>query len=150
MCLNINYLIEGVDNPNSTIGGALQSFNLEAVQEFKVQTQQYKAEFGRSTAGVLTVVTKGGTNNLEGSLFEYGRRRSLNAITETEKLNGLPKGDYKRDQYGFSLGGPIVKDKAHFFATWEHTKKATSYSTDPAVFPPLTGQAFPLPLKPDQ
>jgi len=146
---NMNYLIDGGDNTDDTIGGALQNFNLEAVQEFKVQTQQYKAEFGRSTAGVLTVVTKGGTNDLSGSAFEYGRRRSLNAITETEKLNDLPKGDYKRDQYGFSLGGPIVRDKAHFFVTWEHTKKDTSFSVDPDVFPQFTGQSFPLPLKND-
>ncbi|HEV2719508.1 MAG TPA: TonB-dependent receptor, partial [Thermoanaerobaculia bacterium] len=146
---NMNYLIDGGDNTDDTIGGALQNFNLEAVQEFKVQTQQYKAEFGRSTAGVLTVVTKGGTNDLSGSAFEYGRRRSLNAITETEKLNGLPKGDYKRDQYGFALGGPIVKDKAHFFVTWEHTKKDTSFSVDPDIFPQYAGQSFPLPLKND-
>jgi len=146
---NMNYLIDGGDNTDDTIGGALQNFNIESVQEFKVQTQQYKAEFGRSTAGVLTVVTKGGTNDLSGSVFEYGRRRSLNSITETEKLNGLPKGDYKRDQYGFALGGPIVKDKAHFFVTWEHTKKDTAYSTDTDVFPALAGQSFPLPLKND-
>lgn len=146
---NMNYLIDGGDNTDDTIGGALQNFNLEAVQEFKVQTQQYKAEYGRSTAGVLTVVTKGGTNDLSGSLFEYGRRRSLNSITETEKLSGLPKGDYKRDQYGFALGGPIVKDKAHFFVTWEHTKKDTAFSVDPDIFPQYSGQSFPLPLKND-
>jgi len=146
---NMNYLIDGGDNTDDTIGGALQNFNIEAVQEFKVQTQQYKAEFGRSTAGVLTVVTKGGTNDLSGSLFEYGRRRSLNTLTETEKLNGDPKGEFKRDQYGFALGGPIVKDKAHFFATWEHTKKDTTFSVDPDTFPQYKGQQFPLPLKND-
>jgi len=146
---NMNYLIDGGDNTDDTIGGALQNFNLDAVQEFKVQTMQYKAEYGRSTGGVLTVVTKGGTNTFEGSAYEYARRRSLNSLTETERLGGLPKGDYKRDQYGFSLGGPIVKDKAHFFATWEHTKKDTSYSTDPDVFPQFAGQSFPLPLKND-
>src|ERR1041385_8894796 len=146
---NMNYLIDGGDNTDDTIGGALQNFNIEGVQEFKIQTQQYKAEFGRSTAGVLTVVTKGGTNDLQGSVFEYGRRRAFNAQTESEILNGDPKGDYKRDQYGFSLGGPIVRDKAHFFVTWEHTKKDTAFSVDRDVFPQFAGQSFPLPLKND-
>jgi outer membrane receptor for ferrienterochelin and colicin len=147
---NMNYLIDGGDNSDDTIGGALQNFNLEAVQEFKVQTQQYKAEYGRSTGGVLTVVTKGGTNDWSGSAYEYARRKGLNERTETEKLNGDPKSDYKRDQYGFAFGGPIVKDKAHFFATWEHTKKDTAYvvNTSGAV-PEFDGQSFPIPLKND-
>jgi carboxypeptidase family protein/TonB-dependent receptor-like protein len=147
---NMNYLIDGGDNTDDTIGGALQNFNLDAVQEFKVQTQQYKAEFGRSTGGVLTVVTKGGTNRLEGSVFGYFRNKSLNSITESEKIAGIPKQDYRRDQYGFSLGGPIVKDRAHYFGTWEHTKKNTSYTVDSGgSFPEFDGKSYPLPLKND-
>src|SRR5258708_5055653 len=125
---NMNYLIDGGDNTDDTIGGALQNFNLEAVQEFKIQTQQYKAEFGRSTGGVLTVVTKGGTNDLEGSVFEYARRRSLNEESTAEKnadtaaaaagLTKPAKQAYKRDQFGGSICGPIVKARAHFFATF--------------------------------
>ena len=61
---NVNFLVDGGDNTDDTIGGALQNFNLESVQEFNIQTQQYKAEYGRSTGGVLTVVTKTGTNEL--------------------------------------------------------------------------------------
>ena len=147
---NMNYLIDGGDNTDDTIGGALQNFNLEAVQEFKVQTQQYKAEFGRSTGGVLTVVTKGGTNNLQGSLFEYARRRSLNEETQSEKSAGIGKQPYKRDQYGGSIGGPIVRDKAHFFITAERTKKNTAYTVDSGgAFPEFDGKAFSLPLQND-
>jgi len=147
---NMNYLIDGGDNTDDTIGGALQNYNLEAVQEFKVQTQQYKAEFGRSTGGVLTVVTKGGTNDLQGSVFGYFRRKSLNSITESEKLAGIPKQDYKRDSYGGSIGGPIVRDRAHFFGTWEHTKKNTAYTVNSGgSFPEFDGKSYPLPLKND-
>lgn len=64
---NVNFIIDGGDNTDDTIGGALQNFNLEAVQEFKIQTMQYKAEYGRSSGGVLTVVTKTGTNEFKGS-----------------------------------------------------------------------------------
>jgi hypothetical protein len=62
---NVNFLVDGGDNTDDTIGGALQNFNIDAVQEFTIQTQQYKAEYGRTTGGVLTVVTKTGTNDLE-------------------------------------------------------------------------------------
>jgi len=62
---NVNFIIDGGDNTDDTIGGALQNFNLEAVQEFKIQTMQYKAEYGRSSGGVLTVVTKTGTNEFK-------------------------------------------------------------------------------------
>src|SRR5436190_3460775 len=114
---NVNYLIDGGDNTDDTIGGALQNFNLEAVQEVKIQTMQYKAEFGRSSGGVLTVVTKSGTNDFRGSVLGFFRDKSLNEKTESERLAGVPKSDYKRKQYGASLGGPIVRDLAHFFGT---------------------------------
>ncbi|HEY4590327.1 MAG TPA: carboxypeptidase-like regulatory domain-containing protein, partial [Thermoanaerobaculia bacterium] len=73
---NVNYIIDGGDNTDDTIGGALQNFNLEAVQEFKIQTMQYKAEFGRSSGGVLSVVTKTGTNDFDGSLYGFFRDKS--------------------------------------------------------------------------
>src|SRR6185295_10093971 len=83
---NVNFIIDGGDNTDDTNGGALQNFNLESVQEFNIQTQQYKAEYGRSTGGVLTVVTKSGTNKLEGSAWGFYRKDSLASKTETEKL----------------------------------------------------------------
>ena len=119
---NVNFLIDGGDNTDDTIGGALQNFNIEAVQEFKIQTMAYKAEYGRTSGGVLSVVTKSGTNEFAGSAYEFYRAKSLNAETESEKLAGIGKQPYKRDQYGASLGGPIVKDKAFFFATVEKTE----------------------------
>jgi hypothetical protein len=111
---NVNYLIDGGDNTDDTIGGALQNFPLEAVQEFKIQTQQYKAEYGRTTGGILSVVTKTGTNDFAGSAYGFFRDKGLNSETESEKnsekAGGVGKQDYKRKQYGVSFGGPIVKD----------------------------------------
>jgi len=92
---NVNYLVDGGDNTDDTIGGALQNFNLESVQEFNIQTQQYKAEYGRSTGGVLTVVTKTGTNDIAGSAWGFFRDDSLNSQTEAEKIGcfgPLPSG----------------------------------------------------------
>src|SRR5205085_807709 len=147
---NVNFLVDGGDNTDDTIGGALQNFNIEAVQEFNIQTQQYKAEYGRTTGGVLTVVTKTGTNNYEGSAYEFYRDKSLNEKTTHEKENGDAKSPYRRDQYGASFGGPIIKDRAHFFVTGERTKRNTSYIIDTGgILPSFDGSAVTTPFKDD-
>jgi hypothetical protein len=157
---NVNYLVDGGDNMDDTIGGALQNFNLESVQEFNIQTQQYKAEYGRSTGGVLTVVTKSGTNNLSGSAWGFFRKDSLNSESESEKQadaaaaaqgeKGPGKQSYDRKQYGLSLGGPVVKDRVHFFGTYEKTDQKTfDIVNTGGVFPQFDGQAIPTPFKDD-
>jgi hypothetical protein len=145
---NVNFLIDGGDNTDDTIGGALQNFNIEAVQEFNIQTQAYKAEFGRTTGGVLTVVTKTGTNAFEGSAYEFYRDKSLNEETHSEKVGGSGKSPYKRNQYGASLGGPIIKDRAHFFVTAERTERPTNYIVQTkGIYPDFDGKAIPTPFK---
>lgn len=145
---NVNFLIDGGDNTDDTIGGALQNFNIEAVQEFKIQTMAYKAEFGRSSGGVLSVVTKSGTNNFEGSAYEFRRDKGLNNETESERLAGVGKQPYRRDQYGASLGGPIVRDKAFFFGTWEKTNRTTAYTvnTGAGLLGAFEGKSVSLPF----
>jgi hypothetical protein len=145
---NVNYVIDGGDNTDDTIGGALQNFNLESVAEFNIQTQQYKAEYGRSTGGVLTVVTKTGTNEFKGSAWGFFRDDSLASKTETEKLAGIDKQPYDRKQYGAALGGPVVKDKIHFFATYEKTDRTTAYTiVTGGILPSLDGDSVSLPFK---
>ena len=110
---NINYQIDGGDNNDDTVGGQLEAFPLEAIEQFNFQTQRFKAEYGRSNGGVLSVVTKSGTNLWSGSAFEFFRDKSMNALTETEILAagaGSPvKGDYRQNQFGGSFGGPIAE-----------------------------------------
>jgi hypothetical protein len=141
---NVNYVIDGGDNTDDTIGGALQNFNLESVAEFNIQTQQYKAEYGRSTGGVLTVVTKTGTNEFEGSAWGFFRDDSLASKTETEKLQGTDKQPYERQQYGLAVGGPIVRDRAHFFATFEKTDREQAYTVNSGGLLAEDGQSVPL------
>ena len=105
---NVNYQIDGGDNNDDTVGGLLQLFPLEAIQEFNFVTSRYKAEYGRSNGGVMNIVTKSGTNDLRGSWFTLFRDKAMNAQTETEKINEVDKQDYRRYQYGGSFGGPIV------------------------------------------
>jgi len=137
---NLNYQIDGGDNNDDTVGGLLQLFPLEAIQEFNLITQRYKAEYGRSNGGVMNIVTKSGTNSWQGSFFELFRDTKMNAQTETEKLNEVDKQKYRRNQFGGSFGGPIVKDKAHFFGAVERTNQDTFQSvTTLGLFPELDG-----------
>ena len=127
---NLNYQIDGGDNNDDTVGGLLQLFPLEAIQEFNLITQRYKAEYGRSNGGVMNIVTKSGTNAWQGSFFELARDTKMNAKTETEKLSNIDKQKYRRNQFGGSFGGRIVKDKAHFFGAVEQTNQDTFQAVD--------------------
>ncbi|HET9706313.1 MAG TPA: TonB-dependent receptor [Vicinamibacterales bacterium] len=122
---NVNYLIDGGDNNDDTVGGLLQLFPLEAIQEFNFVTSRAKAENGRSNGGVINVVTKSGTNTPRGSFFTLFRDDAMNAKTTTEKNNNSAKQNYRRYQYGGSFGGPIKADRAHYFGAVERTQQDT-------------------------
>jgi hypothetical protein len=111
-------LVDGVINNFAEDGEPRQNMPEDAVEEFKVSNVQYKAEFGLATGGIVQVVTKSGTNTVRGTAFEYFRDKSLNArgIFETEKPA------YRRNQFGGSAGGPLVRDKVHIFGAVERTK----------------------------
>jgi hypothetical protein len=141
---NINYQIDGGDNNDDTVGGLLQQFPLEAIQEFNLETQRFRAEYGRSNGGVMNIVTKSGTNQHQGTLFELFRDKSMNAVTETERLaakTGEPrKGDYRRHQFGGSLGGPLLVDRLHFFFAVERTQQDTTQTVNTkGLYPDLDG-----------
>jgi hypothetical protein len=147
---NVNFLVDGGDNTDDTIGGQLQNFSLEAVAEFNIQTTQYKAEYGRTTGGVLTVVTKSGTNELKGSVFGFFRDDSLNSKTETQKNAGADKPPFERAQFGFSLGGPIVRDRTHYFLAAERLDQDAPYTVNSrGIFPDLDGRSFGVDTKND-
>jgi hypothetical protein len=141
---NINYLVDGGDNNDDTVGGLVQSFPLDSIAEFNFMTHRFKAEYGRSDGGVLNVVTKSGTNDLSGSAFGFFRNRSLNARTQTELSNDVPKGDYNKFQYGGSLGGPIRKDKVHFFLSFERNRQDTTQPVDTGGLFPEKDGVFPV------
>jgi len=144
---NINYLIDGGDNNDDTVGGLTQLFPLDSIGEFNFETQRFRADTGRANGGTIKVVTKSGTNEFRGSAFELFRDKSLNGLSKTEKDNNLPKGDYRRNQFGASLGGPIVKDKTHFFAAFERTQQDTTQPVNTrGLYPDKDGQ-FPLPYR---
>ena len=94
---------------------------MEAMQEFRVITNNYAAEFGHSAGGVVTMSTRSGTNELHGSVFEYMRNNALDA----RNFFAVTKAPLRLHQFGAAVGGPIRKDKTHFFASWEQTRQTT-------------------------
>jgi len=144
---NVNYQIDGGDNNDDTVGGLLQMFPLEAIQEFGFVTSRSKAEYGRSNGGVMNIVTKGGTNNFRGSWFTMYRNDAMNSMTQTEIINEVDKQAYKRWQYGGSFGGPIVLNKIHFFGAVERTQQDTFQAVSTkGLFPELDG-VYPTPYR---
>jgi outer membrane receptor protein involved in Fe transport len=144
---NINYLIDGGDNNDDTVGGLVQLFPLDSIGEFNFQTLRFRADTGRANGGTIKVVTKSGTNEFRGSAFDFFRDKKLNGKSHTEEINNQPKGDYRKHQYGASIGGPIVKDKTHFFGAFERIQQDTTQAVSTqGLFPDKDG-AFPLPYR---
>ena len=144
---NVNYQIDGGDNNDDTVGGLLQLFPLEAIQEFNFITQRYKAEYGRSNGGVMNIVTRSGTNAFKGSAFGQFRDDSMNAQTETQKQTNTPKQYYRRYQYGGSFGGPIIKDKAHVFGAFERTQQDTKATVNTLGMFPSEDGTYDTPMR---
>ena len=97
--------------------------NPDAIQEFKVQTGQYDAAYGRNAGANVDVVTKGGSNEFHGSVFEFFRNDALNANDFFLNAAGLPRASLKQNQFGFALGGPVIKDKLFFFTSYQGTRQ---------------------------
>ncbi len=115
-----NFTVEGVDNNNKSVTGALITVPPEAVENFTLLSNQFNAEFGHSSGGQFNTTVKSGTNSFHGSAYEYFRNRNLNAVDETWVQQGLttnPRFDANR--YGGTFGGPIIKNKLFFFTNFE-------------------------------
>ena len=127
----VNVFIDGVSMKNDVIkGGAFMQdssrgnpFPQAAVQEYQVLTQNYKAEYEKATAAVITAVTKSGGNNLSGDAFYLFQNEGMIDQDDFARLRGDEKGDYERNQYGLSLGGPVIRDRMHFFLTGERNER---------------------------
>jgi outer membrane receptor protein involved in Fe transport len=144
---NVNYQIDGGDNNDDTVGGLLQLFPLEAIQEFNFVTQRYKAEYGRSNGGVMNIVTKSGTNQYSGSAFSLFRDKSLNARTHSEEASNAAKADYRRYQFGASFGGPIVQNRAFYFAAADRTQQDTNQQVNTLGLYPEQDGVYKTPVR---
>ncbi len=114
------YIYDGVSVLQPEPGQVAYYPVIDAIEEFRVETNSYSAEYGRSNGGVIMVNTKAGSNDWRGTLFEFFRNEKLNARNLFATTGSKPR--FRRNQYGFVLGGPIQKNKAFFFADWQRTR----------------------------
>jgi len=126
------FSVDGVVNTWAEMGEPRQNFPMGAIQEFMVNTVQYSADKGLSAGGVVNIVTKSGTNDFHGEVFEYARDAIFNRDNAfdkaTEQQTGLGKKPFRRNQFGADVGGPIIKNKLHFYAAYERTQTTDSYN----------------------
>jgi len=155
-----NFLLDGIDNNSNDNGGVVLRTNVDAIQEFKIQTNSYSAEFGRSGGAVVNAIVRSGTNRYHGNAFEFFRNSSLDARDYFEDPT-QKKASFKQNQFGGTLGGPIVKNKLFWFGDYQATiirnpmilisavptpaERSGDFSdpSDPIIFDPTTGLPFP-------
>ena len=139
-----NYLLDGVDNNSNLVdfvngAGYVYRPSVDALQEFRVQTSSYSAELGRSAGAVLNASLKSGGDQYRGNVFEFHRNSAMDAINFFDEFQGLKKGKFIRNQFGFTLGGPMRfltrgNKKTFFFVDYEGTvarQATTSILTAP-------------------
>ncbi len=119
--LQNNFLLDGIDN-NANLGDVLNGAayvvqpSVDAIAEFKVQTNSYSAEFGRGNGAIMNAVIKSGSNKIHGDVFEFLRNEKFDATNAFDAFGRQP---YKQNQFGFTLGGPIIKNRTFFFGDYE-------------------------------
>lgn len=129
-----NILLDGGENNdlfNATIG---TSVPLDSVQEFRVITSDFTAEYGRASGGIVNVATRSGTNSFHGSAYEFNRISTFAANSFENKANNIPEPRFTRNQFGYSFGGPLIKNKLFFFNSDEWVR-VRSFQNVPAIIP---------------
>jgi hypothetical protein len=129
---SVNYYLDGGINMTGLRNTGNILPNPDAIQEFKVQTNSYNAEYGRFSSGIINVITKAGTNRFRGSAFEYMRDGKLNAQEWGSQLTTPP---LKRNQFGATLGGPIATDRTFFFTSYSGLRQTTQTFLNTAIVP---------------
>jgi len=115
-----NVTIDGVDTNDDVVGGSIQNISQDAIQEFQIATNRFSAQLGRSGSSVINVITKSGTNDLHGAGSFYFRDSALQGLPATFDRSLDESPPFDRQQYAFALGGPIKKDRAWFFGSFEN------------------------------
>jgi Carboxypeptidase regulatory-like domain/TonB dependent receptor len=138
--LDVN--VDGGDNKDNVVGSLIQNFAYESIQEFQVSQHRWTAEAGRSVGGVVNVVSKSGTNQLRGSLFGSYRSDSTRSTDFFEKQRQaadptFQKAEFEREEFGGSIGGPIVKDSLFFFGALEKFRERSENIVTQAAFTQL-------------
>ena len=129
---SVSYYLDGGINMTNLRNTGNVAPNPEAIQEFKVTTNSYNAEYGRFASGIINLLTKSGTNRFRGSLYEFVRNDAFNANDYASVVERAP---YRRNQFGGSIGGPIIKDRTFFFGTYSGLRQTTNRFLNNAIVP---------------
>ena len=129
-------LLDGVENVSIFSEDVGEDVPLDATQEYSVVTNNFSAEYGRASGGVLNVTTKSGTNQIHGSAWEFNRLSAYTANTYGNDALGTPKGKYTRNQFGYAAGGPILKNKMFLFESTEWTRVRSAAALTEENFDP--------------
>jgi hypothetical protein len=139
-----SYMVDGVSNDQVVTAGQRGGFSLEAVREFAVMANQFSAEFGQASGAIVSVITRSGTNDIKGRVFAFHRDDSLDAQDPYSKAQGSGKAPFSQQRYGGFLGGPFIRDRLHYFASYEaERQRETSVITSTLV--PLDQRETPNP-----
>src|SRR5207248_1549669 len=134
--------LDGVDNNTVSNAGAIGRNGIafvpsvDAVEEFKVKTSTFSAEFGHSAGAVVNATIRSGTNELHGTVFEFLRNNALDANNFFTNAAGLPKAAFHQNQFGGAAGGPIIRNKTFFFADYQGTRQTTAVGSSITDVPP--------------
>ena len=130
---SVTFLLDGALNNNLLDNSVVYNPNPDTIAEFRILESNYSAEYGRNGGGVISVVTKSGTNNWHGSAFEFLRNDAFNANTFINNEQLLPRNVLKRNQYGATFGGPIKKDRLFFFVGYQGQRLSEQVPTNPGT-----------------
>jgi hypothetical protein len=131
---NVGIVLDGAENRDQMVGGPAQNYTVEGIQEFRVMTYQFGAQYGRTNGAIVQVTTKSGTNTLHGGGFFFGRNDALTAKNYFTKQTNSAKPAYDRQQYGGSLGGPIIGNKLFYFGAIERIQQDSSISVNAKAY----------------
>jgi hypothetical protein len=138
-----NEMIDGADNNERLIGTIAVRPSIDAIAEINIQTNAYTAEVGRTGGGIINVITKSGTNKFHGDVFEFVRNDMFNSNTFNFGNSSLPKAELRWNQYGGSLGGPLLRDKTFFFGSYEGYRQIQGTAPSEYVVPSLYEKQHP-------
>jgi hypothetical protein len=116
---SVTFLLDGGVNNNLLSNGIVFNPNPDTIAEFRILTSNYSAEFGRNAGGIISVVTKSGSNEIHGSVFDFARNEAFNANSFFNNVNGVKRPVLKRHQVGGTIGAPVIKDKLFVFGSWQ-------------------------------